>query len=96
MLLVLALLGGGRPAQMPSPRAISALLYLTAAGSIVAYSAFCFLVRSVRPVLAFSYAYVNPLIAVVLGALVAGETVRPATVGALALVVAGVSAIVRA
>ena len=95
VLLTLALLGGERPAQMPSPRAISALVYLTAAGSIVGYSAFSFLVRSVRPALATSYAYVNPLIAVALGALVAGERVRPATLGGLALILAGVSAIVR-
>jgi len=95
LLLLLALLGGERPAQMPSPRAIYALIYLAAAGSIVGYSAFSFLARSVRPSLALSYAYVNPLIAVALGALLAGEQVRPATLGALALVLAGVSAIVR-
>ena len=95
LLLLLALLGGERPAHVPSSRAIYALVYLAAAGSIVGYSAFSFLARSVRPSLAFSYAYVNPLIAVALGALLAGEQVRPATVGALALVLAGVSAIVR-
>src|SRR5438132_8136605 len=95
VLLLLALAGGGRPAQMPSSRAISALVYLTVAGSIVGYSAFSFLARSVRPALAFSYAYVNPLIAVALGIFVAGEHVRPATLGGLALVLAGVSAIVR-
>ena len=68
---------------------------LSGGGLLLLRRPFSFLARSVRPSLAFSYAYVNPLIAVALGALLAGEQVRPATVGALALVLAGVSAIVR-
>ncbi len=90
LLLLLALLRGERLADVPSPRAFGAVLYLAALGSIVGYSAYAFLLRSVRPSLATSYAYVNPPIAVALGALLAGERVGTATLGALALVLTGV------
>jgi drug/metabolite transporter (DMT)-like permease len=45
----------------------------------------------VRPTLAASYAYVHPVVAVGLGAAVAGESVAPRAVGALALILSGVA-----
>lgn len=44
-----------------------------------------------RPTLAASYAYVNPVVAVGLGAALAGESVAPRAVGALALILGGVA-----
>ena len=89
-LLLFALLRGERFAAMPSPRALFAFGYLVLAGSIVAYSAYNYLLAKTRPAVATSYAYVNPVVAVGLGALLAGEKVAPAALGALALILAGV------
>src|SRR5207302_2052263 len=52
-----------------------------------------FLQAKVRPALATSYAYVSPVIAVFLGAIVAAENVTPAAVAALALILGGVAII---
>jgi drug/metabolite transporter (DMT)-like permease len=92
LLFACALLHGERlPAAMPSARATLALGYLIVAGSIVGYSAYQFLLSRVRPTLAASYAYVNPVVAVGLGAAMAGETVAPRAVGALVLILSGVA-----
>ncbi len=92
VLFAFALLHGERfPAAMPPARATLALGYLIVAGSIVGYSAYQYLLTRVRPTLAASYAYVNPVVAVGLGAAVAGESVAPRAVGALALILSGVA-----
>src|SRR5712664_1276287 len=91
VMLLLALLHGERMTAMPSARSALALGYLIVAGSIVGYSAYQFLLSRVRPTLAASYAYVNPVVAVGLGAALAGERVAPRAVGALALILGGVA-----
>ena len=52
-----------------------ALVYLILFGSIIAFSAYQYLLRNVRPAAATSYAYVNPAVAVLLGTLFAGERI---------------------
>jgi drug/metabolite transporter (DMT)-like permease len=91
VMLALAVLHGERMTQAPAQRAVLALVYLIVAGSIVGYSAYQFLLSRVRPTLAASYAYVNPVVAVGLGAAVAGESIAPRAVGALALILGGVA-----
>jgi len=61
--------------------------YLTVAGSLVAYTAYSWLLRNATTSLVGTYAYVNPLVAVGLGWLVLGEEVsaRTALAGALVL-----------
>lgn len=59
--------------------------YLVVAGSLAAFTAYMYLLSTVSPSLVSSYAYVNPVIAVILGSLFAGETVG--TREALAMVV---------
>ena len=54
-------------AAAPTPLGTAALLYLAVFGSIVAFSAYLWLLNHVRPALASSYAYVNPPVAVLLG-----------------------------
>ena len=66
-----------------------AFAYLVFA-AVVGYSAYAYLLARVRPALATSYAYVNPIIAVGLGALLAGEHLSMAGFAALALIVLGV------
>jgi drug/metabolite transporter (DMT)-like permease len=75
---------------VPSFRSTAALLFLTAFGSLVAYSAYQYLLRTVRPALATSYAYVNPVVAVFLGVFLAGERLTPAAALGTALVLLAV------
>lgn len=70
--------------------------YLVVFGSIVGFSAYMYLVGRVRPALATSYAYVNPVIAVLLGVGVGGESVSASGYVAMALVLAAVVLITRA
>ena len=91
VLLVVALLRGERMTAMPGAQALGAFLYLVVFGSMVAYSAYTFLLANVRPALATNYAYVSPVVAVLLGALLAGERVTGVAVAALALILAGVA-----
>jgi drug/metabolite transporter (DMT)-like permease len=54
-------------------RVIGALAYLAIFGSLAGFSAYSYLLHHTRTVVATSYAYVNPVIAVGLGAAFAGE-----------------------
>ncbi len=72
-----------------------ALAYLTIPGSLLAFSAYAYLLRTVRPGLALSYAYVNPMVAVLLGLLLGGEILGPGAWIALPLIVTAVVMIVR-
>jgi drug/metabolite transporter (DMT)-like permease len=88
---IIALLLGERMHGIPTLRADLALLYLIFFGSLVAFSAYGFLLSRVRPALATSYAYVNPVVAVCLGALVAGEHITPLGVVAMLVILTGVA-----
>ncbi|WP_166210438.1 drug/metabolite exporter YedA [Cognatiluteimonas telluris] len=89
-MLLAALVSGERFTAAPSLAATSALLYLVVAGSIFGFTAYIWLLHHVRPALATSYAYVNPPIAVLLGALLAGERFTAHDLGAMAVILAGV------
>lgn len=67
-----------------------AIAFLTIFGSLVAFSAYGYLLRHVRPTLATSYAYVNPMVAVGLGALLAGENLTPLEIVAILITLSGV------
>ena len=84
-LLGLGLLLGERIHSVPTASAIWSMLFLIFFGSLVAFSAYGYLLRNVRPALATSYAYVNPVVAVGLGVLFAGEHIT--LIGILAMVV---------
>ncbi|MBB5014795.1 drug/metabolite exporter YedA [Rehaibacterium terrae] len=82
---------GERIVEWPATRPLLAVGYLAVFGSIVAYSAYVWLLDHVRPALATSYAYVNPPVAVLLGALLAGERFGVHAIGAMAVILAGVA-----
>ncbi len=65
-------------------------LYLTLFGSLVAYSAYCWLVGNVPAQVVATHAYVNPVVAVLLGCLLGGEVLNPQMGLAAAVVVLGV------
>lgn len=70
--------------------------FLVLFGSIVAYSAYLWLLKVTRPELVATYAFVNPIVAVVLGTLLAGETFTPLVGAAAALIVLAVAIVVTA
>jgi drug/metabolite transporter (DMT)-like permease len=77
------------PAKVPA-QAYAGLAYLVIMGSIVAFMAFMWLVKVQPPAIVSTYTYVNPIVAVFAGWIIAGEQVGPAQIGALVLVIVGV------
>lgn len=77
-----------------TPRAAGALVYLAVFGSIVAFSAYTWLLRNAKPSVVSTYAYVNPFVAVLLGAVLLSEPVTGGMVAAAALIIVGVALIV--
>ncbi|UOQ53713.1 drug/metabolite exporter YedA [Hymenobacter cellulosivorans] len=71
-----------------------AYIYLVTFGSIVAFSAYIWLLRAVEPALAGTYAFVNPVVAVLLGWAFAGEQLTTGMLGGAALIVAAVVMVV--
>lgn len=96
VMLVGGWLAGERFHGMPTLQGWLSVAYLAAFGSIVAFSAYIWLLHNVRPVLAGSYAYVNPAIAVLLGAWLARERFSGSELGAMAVILLGVVAITLA
>lgn len=90
MLVAIGLGSGERITHMPSMSAIWAMLFLIVGGSLVAYSAYGYLLSHVRASLATSYAYVNPVVAVALGVWLAGEQVTLAGAIAMMIILGGV------
>lgn len=89
MLVISLLRGEQMPAAVPAEGWL-ALAYLAVFGAVIAFSAYAFLLKNTRPALATSTAYVNPVIAVALGALLLAEPVTGAELLAMLLVLAGV------
>ena len=78
-----------------STRSWLALAYLIVVGSIVAFSAYGIAVRALPTATVATYAYVNPVIAVLLGALILNERLTPAMIGGGVLIVGAVVLVVR-
>ena len=98
--LLLISLAVGEPTQAASqwpPQAAAALawLYLVVFGSLIAFSAYLYLLANASPAVATSYAFVNPLIAIFLGAFFAGEHVTAGEWMACSVILAGVFLIFR-
>ena len=89
-LLLASGLSGERMTQMPTAAGWGALAYLVVFGSIVAFSAYMYLLKHVRPAAATSYAYVNPAVAVLLGILFAGEQIGAEECLAMAVIIGAV------
>lgn len=70
--------------------------YLVLFGSLVGFTAYAYLLRHTTAARVSTYAYVNPMIAVVLGWAFAGEVVTSRTVAAAAVILAGVAIITLA
>ncbi len=92
--LIAAGLAGGELARLTdaqvSMRSTLALLYLILFGSLIAFTAYLWLLRATTPARATTYAFVNPIVAVLLGWLLAEEALSSTVVISTALIVAGV------
>ena len=95
---VLAVVGFSLGERVPSGASVNAWLavaYLTVFGSLLAFTAYNWLLRNARPTVATSYAYVNPVLAVLLGAVLTGEPLGITTLVANALIVVAVMLALR-
>lgn len=82
--------------HMPSLGAVAAVAYLVVFGSLVAFTAYTWLLRNAPTSLVGTYAFVNPVVAVLLGTLFLGEPLTLRTLVAGSVIVAGVALIVAA
>jgi drug/metabolite transporter (DMT)-like permease len=82
--------------QAPSWRSVLAVAYLVVFGSLLAFSAYAWLLRNAQVSLVATYAYVNPVVAVFLGAVFLGEAVTTRTLVAGGIVLGAVALIVSA
>ena len=90
LLILLSLIVGERITTLPGPRPFLALAFLIIFGSLIAFTAYGYLLRKVRPALATSYAYVNPVVAVGLGIGFAGEKITLLGILAMLTILSGV------
>jgi drug/metabolite transporter (DMT)-like permease len=91
---VTALLLGERPPPALAAReAWLAWGYLTLFGSVLAFTSFLRALRALPTGVVTTYAYVNPVVAVLLGSLLLHEPVTPWTVAGTALILAGVAGV---
>ena len=73
-----------------SAKSVAAVAYLVVFGSLVAFTAYIWLLRAASPALVSTYAFVNPVVAVFLGWLLASESVSARTLAAAAVIVGAV------
>jgi drug/metabolite transporter (DMT)-like permease len=98
-LLLGAGLATGEPARL-DPSAVSfeslaAMAYLAIFGSLVAFTSYSWLLQHAPISRVSTYAYVNPMVAVALGALILNESITPTLLVGAAIVVAAVVVITR-
>lgn len=95
VLMLIALVLGEQPAWPPTALALGAWAYLVVFGSLVAFSAYLYLLAHASPAVATSYAFVNPLIALFLGVVFASEAVSGGEWIACGVILTGVLLIFR-
>jgi drug/metabolite transporter (DMT)-like permease len=83
-------------AQAVTALSIGAWFYLVLIGAIVGFTAYIWLLRHVEPAKVATYAYVNPVVAVLLGTLFAGETFSLRTLLAATVIIGSVALVITA
>lgn len=79
-----------------TPLSLGAFAYLVLVGAIVGYTAYIWLLRHCDPAKVATYAYVNPVVAVLLGAFFGGETVTLRTGLAAGIIIGSVALVITA
>lgn len=97
-LLLLAGILSGELGKLPgmtlTPRSLMAFIYLATIGSVVAFTAYIWLLQVCNPALVGTYAFVNPVVAVFLGALLNNEQINAHTAAGAVLIVAAVAIVI--
>jgi len=99
LLLLAGIITGELPRFHPgsvSLLSLGSFIYLVLIGAVVGYTAYIWLLRHCDPAKVATYAYVNPIVAVLLGTFFAGETVTVRTLIAAALIIGSVALIITA
>jgi drug/metabolite transporter (DMT)-like permease len=92
-LALCGVLAGELPRLHPgaiSTRSALALLYLIFVGALVGFTAFFWLLANTTPAKSTTYAYVNPVVAIILGWAIAGEPLTPRILVAATIIIGGV------
>jgi drug/metabolite transporter (DMT)-like permease len=100
ILLLFAGIMAGEPPQFRlssiSILSLGSFVYLVFIGAVVGYTAYIWLLRHCEPAKVATYAYVNPIVAVLLGTLFAGEAVTVRTLIAASLIIGSVALLITA
>jgi drug/metabolite transporter (DMT)-like permease len=99
LLLVIALLSGQADGWSPaniSQQSLVAMTFLTLIGSLVGFSCYMFLLSHCPPTQVATYAYVNPIIALIVGFGIGGEPVSGTSLIASVVVIGSVASIIMA
>ncbi len=83
------------PVPHPIPEALAAWGYLVVFGSLLAFTSFVQVLQLLPTTLVMTYAYVNPVIALLLGAVLLGEPITASTIVGMVLVIVGVFGVFR-
>jgi drug/metabolite transporter (DMT)-like permease len=95
VLIAIGPLSGERWSEHASPDSLAAVAYLVVFGSILAFTAYVWLLAHAPISQVSTYAYVNPIVAVALGALVLGEPITAVTLLGGAIIVLAVAVVIR-
>src|SRR5437660_12724793 len=99
LLLLSGIVTGELPHFHPSSismLSLASFIYLVMIGAVVGYTAYIWLLRHCEPAKVATYAYVNPIVAVLLGASFAGETITMRVLIAAALIIGSVAIVITA
>lgn len=95
-MLAIGFLRGETVPSSLSNQAVWAFVYLLVFGSLLGFTAYGYLLVHTRPAVAMSYAYVNPVLAVLLGVVIADEHLSLIRIAAAPLILIGVAFMLRA
>ena len=99
LLIIAGMITGELPRFHPSAislLSLGAFVYLVLIGAIVGFTAYIWLLRNCDPAKVATYAYVNPIVAVLLGAAFAGETLSARAAIAAGLIIGSVALVITA
>lgn len=99
LLIAIGPLAGERAAAVVthgSAKSLLAIAYLVLIGSVLAFTAYVWLLQNAPISQVSTYAYVNPVVAVILGAVLLGERITPVTVVGGAIILLSVALVIRA
>lgn len=95
--LVAGVLTGETGAALhPTWSTVAAIAWLAVPGSVVAFTAYLYALKSLPTSVVATYAFVNPIVAVAAGALLLRERLTPQTIMAMLVILLGIALIVRA